>query len=171
MKKNKKNIFIALLTTFTLVLSIIDFYIPLPTNIMGVKLGLANIIILSSILLFNFKDTLLIVFMRCILQSLFIGGMSTLFFSLPAGLASFMTMYLLNRHFKKHINTITISLIGSWTHMCTQIIVVIIIMPTFYLVPMIPFMLISSTITGTLIGMITKHLAEHLRRLKLNFIG
>lgn len=67
MNKTQRYIFLSLLTAAALILSIIEGMIPLPYIAPGAKLGLSNIVILSVVVVFGFKDAFLVVVIRSIL--------------------------------------------------------------------------------------------------------
>ena len=67
MNKLQKYVFLSLLTAGALILNIIEGMIPLPYIAPGAKLGLSNIVTLSAMVVFGFKDALMIVVIRCIL--------------------------------------------------------------------------------------------------------
>ena len=70
MNKLQKYVFLSLLTAGALILNIIEGMIPLPYIAPGAKLGLSNIVTLSAMVVFGFKDALMIVVIRCILLML-----------------------------------------------------------------------------------------------------
>jgi heptaprenyl diphosphate synthase len=70
MNKIHRYIFLSLLTAAALILSIIEGMMPLPYIAPGAKLGLSNIVILSTVVVFGFKDALLVVIIRSILLML-----------------------------------------------------------------------------------------------------
>ena len=52
----KKNIYLAMLTALALVISLFESIIPLPFIAPGAKLGLSNIVILVTLVVFGFKE-------------------------------------------------------------------------------------------------------------------
>ena len=62
----KKMTYMSLMVGYSLILSIIEGYIPNPliTIFPGAKLGLTNIITLTSLVVFGIKDTFIIVSVR-----------------------------------------------------------------------------------------------------------
>ena len=154
---------LSLLTALCIVLSVIDSYIP--NFIIGMKLGITNIIILVSLYTYGFLPTLFINIIRVMLASFIRGTFLSMGFmmSLMGALFSLLIMALLKRFFKK-IHIIGISVIGSIIHSLTQIIVGCIYMGTssfFYYLPILSF---TSIITGIFIGIIANYI------LKLNIV-
>ena len=81
--KTKKFTFLSLMVGYSLILYIIETYIPNPliTIFPGAKLGLSNIITLISLMILGIKNTCIILTVRIILSSIFTGPISYLLFS------------------------------------------------------------------------------------------
>ena len=92
---------LSLLCTLCIVLSIVDSFIP--SFVVGMKLGLANIIILVSLYTYGFLPTLLINILRVFIASLLRGTFLSMGFmmSLMGALFSLLIMVLLKNH-KSH---------------------------------------------------------------------
>ena len=56
----KKTMLISLFVSVALIVSLLEYYIPIP--IPNVRLGLSNVIIINAILIFGFKETFFISF-------------------------------------------------------------------------------------------------------------
>ena len=97
--KTKKVTFLSLMVAYSLVLYIIETYIPNPLIAIfpGAKLGLSNIITLVSLLILGVRDTFIILTVRIILSSIFAGPMSYLLFSIGGAYLSLICMYLCNK--------------------------------------------------------------------------
>ena len=70
--KAKKVVLISLFVSVALIVSLLEYYIPIP--IPNVRLGLSNIIIINSILLFSFKEAFFISFLKAILLVIILGN-------------------------------------------------------------------------------------------------
>ena len=71
MNKTKRMVFLSFLVSIALVIYVIEAQIPVLFP--GIKLGLANIVSLTALLLLGPKEALLIMLLRTILGSIF-GG-------------------------------------------------------------------------------------------------
>ena len=93
--EGKKMVFLGLMVGYSLILYILETYIPNPFIVFfpGAKLGLTNIVTLVSLLIFGFKETFIIVTVRVILSSIFAGPMSYLLFSIGGAYLSLICMY------------------------------------------------------------------------------
>ena len=89
----------ALLISMALVLSYMERFIPLQMLIPlpGIKLGLANIVTVMALYFFGEKHAFTILILRCVLGSVFGGGISGLAFSLTGGLFAMTTMSIVLR--------------------------------------------------------------------------
>lgn len=150
----KRLVIISMLTTMAIVLSILESFIPV--FIPGVKLGLANVIILVMLYEFKSYETLLVNIIRILLVGLLRGTLLTPTFlmSLSGGMLSFLIMFLFSRI--KVFSIIGVSVLGSVFHCVGQILIAIILLSTDAVIYYLPFIAILSLATGVLSGLITK---------------
>ena len=96
MKKSKVNqmTLCAILISMALVLSYMERFIPLQMVIPlpGIKLGLANVVTLMALFFLGQKSAFTILILRCILGSVFGGGISGLAFSMTGGILAMSVM-------------------------------------------------------------------------------
>ena len=147
----KKIIRISALVAFSIVLNILESLIPI-FDIPGIKLGLANIVILTALYIYGFKEALFISLIRIIFVSILRTGLFSLYFSFFGALFSLLSMYILK---KTKLSIIGVSVIGSIFHELGQILVAYVILNAnilYYL----PYLILISIITGIIIGYISK---------------
>ena len=104
---------IALLTALSLILFILEGFLPLPLPVPGAKLGLAAIVTLIALYLLPARDAALMLTLRIILASVFGGGLAPMIYSLAGGAASFAAMVLLKRY--TQLSIVGISAAGGFT--------------------------------------------------------
>ena len=149
----KRLCIISMLLAMAIILNMLESFIPM--FVPGVKLGLANIIIL--IMLYEFKTYES--FMVCVLRILVVGLLRgsfftpTFFMSLSGGMLSFVVMYCFSKI--KIFSPIGTSVLGALSHSIGQIIVAVIIMSSEAVVYYLPFIGILSLVTGVFSGIIT----------------
>lgn len=161
----RQMIVLGLLIAVALVLNYFERYIPINFMLPGVKIGLANITTLLVIGLYKSKDIYLLVCIRIILASLFIGGMASLAYSMAGGLLAVTAMLLMNRLSKESTSIIGISLVGAIAHNLGQIIMVIIITKNWYVgFSYLPILLLSGIVTGIFIGYVAKAIRPYLKQ-------
>ena len=159
--KAKKVILISLFVSVALIVSLLEYYIPIP--IPNVRLGLSNIIIINSILLFGFKETFFISFLKAILLVIILGNPISFIYNFSAGFTSIVTMYILNKFCSKYLSLIGISVLGSVSHVMVQILVSMVLLNTRTLINFIPFLGIIGVFTGILVGIISNYIYKILR--------
>lgn len=165
MANTKKLIFMGILVSQALVLSIIEKALPSPVPIPGVKLGLANIISLFAIIIFGFKEAVIIVIIRNMLASIFVGGMASFLYSIIGGLISIIVMSFIYKNFEKQFSIVSISIMGAIFHNIGQIFVASIIIKDIKIFYYLPILMISGVITGMLIGIASKYSIEPIKKL------
>ena len=159
--KAKKVILISLFVSVALIVSLLEYYFPIP--IPNVRLGLSNIIIINSILLFGFKETFFISFLKAILLVIILGNPISFIYNFSAGFTSIVTMYILNKFCSKYLSLIGISVLGSVSHVMVQILVSMVLLNTRTLINFIPFLGIIGVFTGILVGIISNYMYKILR--------
>lgn len=151
--KTQGMVFISLLIAVAIVLSYFERFIPLPWNIPGMKLGLANVITLSAMYYFSKRDIVTIVIIRIILTSLIIGSIMSFFYSLAGGILSFIGMAILHQWFRKNLSPIGISIVGAVLHNIGQLIVLSVVSSRVTIaLSYAPIIMIAGITTGIFIG-------------------
>ncbi|MDE6242148.1 MAG: Gx transporter family protein [Anaeroplasmataceae bacterium] len=154
MNKTKRLCIIAMLLAMAIVLNILESFIHF--GIPGVKLGLANIIILIMLYEFKSYEALAVDVLRIVLVGLLRGNFlsPTFIMSLSGGLLSFLIMYLFSRI--KVFSPIGVSVLGAVSHATGQVIAAILMLGTQAVVYYLPFIGILSIGTGIISGIITR---------------
>nr|WP_295776954.1 Gx transporter family protein [uncultured Intestinibacter sp.] len=169
--KTKKMVFLGLMVGYSLILYILETYIPNPFIVFfpGAKLGLTNIITLVSLLIFGFKETFIIVTVRVILSSIFAGPMSYLLFSIGGAYLSLIVMFLVNKI--KGFSVIGVSIAGAIAHNIGQLLVASILVENLLMITYLPFMLVTSLVTGLFVGIVSQFCYSKMDRIKDSFIN
>lgn len=163
----KKFTRLTMLLALSVVLNIIESFIPLFNgNIPGLKLGLANIIILIVLYMFSFKDALYVSLLRILLVGILRTGLfsMTFFFSLGGALLSLCSMFIAK---KTKLSIIGVSIVGSIFHSIGQILVAILIIRNTYIIYYVPWLLLFSIPTGILVGFTSKAILNNLETRKI----
>lgn len=148
----RKTAYYGVFVALAFVFSYIEVLIPFSIGIYGVKLGLANIVVLTALYIMGVKESLIISLVRILLVGFTFGNMSMLLYSLAGGLLSWLVMYICKT--SKLFSVVGVSVAGGVTHNIGQILVAIIIMDNVNLLYYMPVLLIAGTITGVLIGIL-----------------
>ncbi len=170
MKGLKKLIFLSLLVSLGLALSIIESMIPIPFIAPGAKLGLSNIVILITLVVFGFKEALTVGILKSFAFTLATGSVSSLFYSLTGSIFSLFTMYFALRNFSKIFSLIGVSILGAVAHNFGQILVASLMMKNFRIFSYYPILLLTSLFTGYFVGLASIYIVKNLKKhLKLYF--
>ena len=102
MNANTKRIArFGLLTALALVLGLIDRAIPLTAllggAVPGIKLGLANTVLLYAVYLMGWKSCVLLMLTKVVLSGLLFGSLTAILYSLSGGVLSLLVMLLIRR--------------------------------------------------------------------------
>ena len=151
-----------LLLATALVLSYIETLIPFFFGVPGMKLGLPNLAVLLALLLYGWREALLINVLRIVLTGFLFGNLFSILFSLAGAAASVVVMMLLVK--RKIFGIAGISIAGGVSHNIGQLFVAAFVVKTsgilYYAAPLI----IAGTVTGFLIGIVTAGVAPYLKK-------
>ncbi len=162
MKKNdtKKIAQLGLLTALALIASYVELLIPVLPGVPGVKLGLANLVILWALYSLRPAEALLINVMRILLVGFLFGSLSMILYSLAGAALSFACMYAAKR--SGVFAMMGVSVIGGVTHNLGQLLVAMAVLETASLIYYGPVLLASGVITGFLIGIVTQEVKKRI---------
>ena len=148
----KKIAYMSVFTAFAIILSYVEVLIPINFGIPGMKLGLANLLIVLSLYYLGTKEALMINVVRIIIIGFLFGNLFSILFSLSGGVLSFLFMYLLKKI--KIFGIISVSAIGGISHNIGQLIIAAFVVSTYSILYYVPVLIIAGLITGVLIGII-----------------
>ncbi len=133
-------------------LSYIERFIPLQlvVPLPGVKLGLANIVTMIALYMLNTKFAYTILIPRCILGSVFGGGITGLAFSMLGGVMALGVMAAAKR--VRWFSVYGVSILGAAAHNIGQILAAMLLMRSVYIGAYLPYLLIISVFTGLMTG-------------------
>lgn len=154
--------YIAIFIAMATVLNIIERAIVIPGASPGIKLGLANIMTLLSIMMLGSKDAIIIVAVRCFLGALVGGNPVSFLFSITGGMLSILVMVIMWKYLNKYVSIVSISMVGAVFHNIGQLFVASVVVHNFSVYIILPILMISAIITGYVIGIVTKQLYKSL---------
>ena len=152
---------IAKLSAIAVALSLIEFFFPSPLP--GVKPGIANIIILYTIIKFDLQMGIWVSLIRVFVTSILLGSFlsPTFFLSLSGALFSLFTLIMLKNLNPKYFSLITLSLIASLAHILGQFLIVRVwIIPHNGIFYLLPLFIISAFIFGLVNALVTNKLLQ-----------
>jgi heptaprenyl diphosphate synthase len=163
--KTKRLALSAILASLAMILSYIEALIPLPVPIPGVKLGLANLIIIIAIYKLGFRYAFVIDLVRILTVGLLFTGLFGALYSLAGGILSLIVMYGL---YKTNIfGMVGISMAGGVTHNFGQTVMACIIMSNIKLMSYFSILLFSGMASGILLGIVAWVIYKNLPHLEI----
>lgn len=132
--------------------SYLESLIPFNFGIPGIKLGIANLVVIVALYTMNAKDALFISIIRILLSGLAFSGPFAMIYSLIGGLLSFLVMFVAKKSNK--FSPIGVSALGGTVHNFGQILVAAVVMRTYRIIYYFPILMIVGLVTGILNGII-----------------
>lgn len=157
-----------MLSALALVLSFLESLIPFQPGLPGIKLGLANLVIVFALYRMNVHSALLINTVRILLASLLFSGLFGLLYSAAGAAASLTAMTLLLQINRKReqagksilFSIFGVSMTGGVFHNLGQLLVAILFLSSLNLIYYLPVMIISGIVMGLINGMIARLLLQ-----------
>ena len=147
-------------TALALIFSYVESLIPIQLGIPGVKLGLANLIIVIALYKMRLSEVFLLSIVRILLSGFLFGNYFSILYSLAGGLLSLAVMALLKK--TGDFSVMGISMAGGVFHNVGQLMVAMLVVETFSVGYYLPVLLVAGLVTGFLIGVAA---GEMLKRL------
>lgn len=152
-------------TALALIFSYIETLIPIQIGIPGVKLGLANLIIVIALYKMGTKPALLLSVTRVVLSGFLFGNMFAILYSLAGGLFSLGVMTFLKN--KGGFSVIGVSIAGGVMHNVGQMLMAMVVLETFSIIYYFPVLLVAGLLTGMLIGIASGEMLKRLSGIQL----
>ena len=131
---------LAIFTAIAFIFSYIESLFPLPIPFPGIKLGLANLVIV------------LVLYKNGFCQAFTFGSLFGFLYSLAGSVLSLIIMNLLKNKTHLHISAFGVSVAGGITHNIGQFAVAAWLVGPSAILPYFPFLYFSGLIAGGLIG-------------------
>lgn len=179
----KKTVESGFFLALALILAYVESLIPFSFGIPGIKLGLPNLIVVLLLYrggtaqrdgeyrggvvqdgvsgLGGAGEAALVNGLRILLSGLLFSNLYTILYALAGALCSFLAMLLGRR--LKCFSVIGVSVLGGVFHNIGQIIVAMLVVETVYVGYYIPFLIVSGTVTGAVLGIAAMELIPYLR--------
>ncbi|KXL54107.1 heptaprenyl diphosphate synthase component I [Anaerotignum neopropionicum] len=160
---HRKNVaYYGLFAALAILMGYVEMLIPIPLLVPGMKLGLANVIIVIVLYFMDTRAAFFISLVRVLLSGLLFAGFAGLLYSLAGALFSFCIMVLLKKTDKFSI--LGVSVAGGVFHNIGQIIVAALVVENIRLMYYLPFLLFFGVLTGAVIGIVARMTLGYLKR-------
>ncbi len=158
----KKTAFCGLMLALALIASYVESLIPVPIPVPGIKLGVANSVVLILLYYTNAKTAWEISVGRVVLSGFLFGSLSSILYSLSGAILSLLVMTLIK---KRDCFTMTgVSVAGGVSHNIGQLIMAFLVLESAALWYYLPVLLVSGCVTGGLIGILGKEIFKRMPR-------
>lgn len=158
----KKTAYLGMLIALAFVFSYIEFLLPINLGVPGVKLGLANLVVIVALYTMNVRWAFTLSLVRILLTGLTFGNPASMIYSLAGGMLSLVIMIIAKKW--KIFSVTGVSILGGVFHNIGQIVVAILVVETASLLYYLPVLILSGTIAGVLIGILASILIRNLRK-------
>lgn len=152
-------------TALALIFSYVETLIPFQIGIPGVKLGLANLIIVVALYKLSLKETYLLSIVRVLLSGFLFGNYFSIIYSLAGGLLSLTVMAALKRC--GGFSVMGVSLAGGVFHNIGQLLIAMAVVETYSVMYYLPVLLVAGMITGFVIGLVSNEMLKRLVNIQM----
>ena len=166
MPKTKKLALMAVLTAIALTIFMLEAQLPAPVPIPGVKLGLANIVTLTAMLILGRREAGAILAARIVMGAVFAGNPSAMLYSAAGGVLAYAAMCLLVGVVPEK-RLWAVSAVSAVAHNMGQLLACVLVVKTPGVFIYAPALIVSGVITGVFTGFGAMYLVRALRKLNL----
>lgn len=160
-----KAAYFGVFTALALIFSYVETLIPIHIGIPGVKLGLANLIVVIALYRIGVRESYVLSVLRVILAGFLFGNLFAILYSLAGGLFSLTVMAFLKKTEK--FSVLGVSMTGGVFHNIGQLLMAAIVLESLSITYYLPVLLISGIVTGLLIGIVANEMLKRVRGLQL----
>jgi heptaprenyl diphosphate synthase len=163
--KTKKVAMLGLTIALAMIMSYIEALVPLSFAVPGIKMGLANIVIIFVLYKIGTKEAILVSLIRVILVSLLFSNVMAMAYSISGAVLSLSIMWLLKKTDK--FSFVGVSIAGGIMHNVGQIIMAVILLGTEQIALYLPVLIITGTVTGVVIGIVSGLVINRFKKIRL----
>lgn len=154
------GVFVALALIFSYIETLIPFQIGIP----GVKLGLANLVIVIALYRMPVGEVYLLSGVRVVLTGFLFGNLMSILYSLAGGILSLTVMRGMKRI--RSVSILGVSIAGGVFHNVGQLLAAALMVETYGVFSYLPVLLISGLLTGFVIGLAAGEMLKRIRSLQ-----
>lgn len=153
----------AMMTALAFVLSWIErFFPPVAGAVPGVKLGLANVVVLMMLYYSGFSQAAVVSLVRVLIMGFVFANPTTMWYSLAGGTLSLLMMALGKR--LRFFSPVGVSIVGGLFHNVGQIALGSILLRT-PLWAYLPILMVAGVVTGSATGVVATGVLRYLKAL------
>lgn len=164
MKKSKATrvAYTGMLVALAFVLSYVEALIPISLGVPGVKMGLANLVVMVALYTLGAGQAFVLSMVRIVLVGFTFGSMASMMYSLAGGLLSFVVMAI-----SKRLDLFSqkgVSILGGVFHNIGQILMAMAVVENGKLIYYLPVLLISGVLAGIAIGIVASMITKRVQK-------
>lgn len=159
---SKKVAMAGMFTALAMIFSYVEVLIPINLGIPGMKLGLANLVVVVTLYTMGAPMAFAVSMIRIMLVSMTFGSFSAMLYSMAGGILSFCGMALLKK--VPNFSVIGVSLLGGVLHNTGQLLVAMAVVENINLIAYLPPLMIAGMVTGILIGIVSAQVIPRIKR-------
>ena len=148
--KVKKVAVLGLCVALAMIMSYIESLFPLNLAVPGIKMGLANIVIIFLLYRVGFSSACIVSLIRVFLVSMLFGNVMMMAYSIAGAVLSLAVMLVLKKCGK--FSVVGVSSAGGVAHNAGQILMAVILLGAKQIAYYLPVLAVTGTVTGVLIG-------------------
>ncbi len=142
-----------ILVSLALIFSYVETIIPINLGVPGIKLGLANIVVLTTLYIFGPKYAIIISGLRILLNGLLFAGIFAMLYGFVGATISMLGMIVLMK--SNRFSLIGVSIAGSFLHVFGQLVAAAFVFGNLTVFLYLPVLTVTSIVFGALIGFLT----------------
>lgn len=150
-----------MLAALAMIFSYVEAILPFSFGVPGIKLGLANLVVLIGLYFLPPVQVLVILIVRIILAAFMFGNMASLVYSFAGGIASFLITLLMKS--LKSFSITGVSIAGGVTHNLGQLVVAACVIQSFSIIYYLPVLMLGGAVSGMLIGIVGHRVKHYLK--------
>lgn len=151
-----------ILVALAMVFSYVETLIPVNFGIPGMKLGLANLAVVTALYLLGAGQALAVSLIRILLVAFTFGNLAAMIYSMAGGLLSFLAMAPLAR--RSGFSPLGVSALGGAMHNVGQLLAAAAVVENLQVLYYLPALLAGGAATGLVLGAAVCRLLPVLRR-------
>ena len=145
----------ALLAAVALALGWVEQFIPAPMP--GIKLGLANTVLLYALYLLDVRSAVLLMVLKVGLSGLMYAGVFAMVYSFCGGALSLLMMVLVKKLSRDSVSIIGVSVVGAVFHNVGQLLIAIVLVGWRTVALYGPVLIIAGVVMGVVTGIVGKY--------------
>ena len=161
----KQIAFCGVMTALAIVFGYVEHLVPFPVGIYGLKLGLADLVVVVMLYTTNWYTALAINLLRIFISFILFGSATSLIYSICGGLLSFLVMALIKSAKSLRLSTVGISVCGAVTHNIGQICAAAFLLDELRIAFYLPVLISVGALTGTLIGLVALPIIKNVSKI------